>query len=97
MIQHTVLLRFRDSTTLAQIDAARAGLLALEGTIPEVRGVAFGPNLAPSREEWPWVLVVRCDDMAAVERYLAHPAHVDVVNRLLVPIREARLAVDVDA
>jgi hypothetical protein len=34
--------------------------------------------------------------MAAVQRYLEHPAHVDVVQRVLAPIRAARLAVDVE-
>ena len=36
-------------------------------------------------------------DMGAVKRYLENPAHVDVVNRYLAPIREARLALDFEA
>jgi hypothetical protein len=34
--------------------------------------------------------------MAAVQRYAEHPAHVDVVQRVLSPIRAARLAADVE-
>jgi Stress responsive A/B Barrel Domain len=34
--------------------------------------------------------------MAAVQRYAEHPAHVDVVQRAVAPIRAARLAVDVE-
>lgn len=97
LIRHVVLFRFVPSATAAQIAGARAALMGLKGTIPEVREIAFGPNHAPSAGDWPWVLCVTCDDMAAVERYLAHPAHVDAVNRSVVPIREARLAVDFEA
>ena len=50
----------------------------------------------PGAAEWPYVLVVDLDDMAAVQRYAEHPAHVDVVQRVVAPIRAARLAVDVE-
>ncbi|HEX5635286.1 MAG TPA: Dabb family protein [Gemmatimonadales bacterium] len=96
MIHHIVLFRFRDGVTPAQLDAARDALQGLAGRVPEVRRIAFGPNQAPGSEEWPWVLVVVVDDMAAVQRYLDHPAHQDAVKHAIVPIRAARLAVDVE-
>jgi len=34
------------------------------------------------------------DDMAAVKRYVDHPHHVHVARTFLLPIRDARLAVD---
>lgn len=94
MIRHVVLFRFVPSATVAQIAGARSALIGLKGVIPEVREIGFGPNYGPSAGDWPWVLCATCDDMPAVGRYLAHPAHVDAVNRFVVPIREARLAVD---
>lgn len=94
MIRHVVLFRFLPSATTAQVAGARAALMGLKGLIPEVREIAFGPNYAPSAGDWPWVLCVTCDDMPAVERYLAHPAHVAAVNQSVAPFREARLAVD---
>jgi hypothetical protein len=39
--------------------------------------------------------MVELDDMAAVQRYAEHPAHVACVRSAIAPIREARLAVDV--
>ena len=96
MIHHVVLFRFNDGVAEAQVAAARASLLGLPGLIPDIRRLAFGPNLAPGAAEWPYVLVVELDDMTAVQRYAEHPAHVDVVQRVLAPIRAARLAVDVE-
>jgi hypothetical protein len=96
MIHHVVLFRFNEGVTEAQEAEAGAALEGLASRIPEIRGLAFGRNQAPSAGEWPWVLVVRLDDMEAVQHYAEHPAHVDVVQRVLAPIRAARLAVDVE-
>lgn len=96
MILHLVLFRFRAGVPSAAIDAAREALLALQQSIPEIRKIAWSRNLGPSAPDYPFVLSVSLDDMAAVERYLTHPAHVDAVARWLAPIREARLAVDIE-
>lgn len=96
MIQHIVLFRFRADASAEAIAAAGAALRAMPARIPEIRGLFWGPNVGPSAAEWSHVLVVSCDDMAAVERYGAHPAHREVIDRFLAPVREARLAVDVE-
>jgi hypothetical protein len=96
MIHHVVLFRFTEGVSDAQVAELRAKLLGLEGVIPEIRRIACGPNLAPGAAEWPFVLVVDLDDMAAVQRYAEHPAHVEVVQRVVAPIRAGRLAVDVE-
>jgi hypothetical protein len=97
MIHHIVCFRFREGTTTDQVAAAGDALRAMQGRIPEVRSVRWGPNLAPSAGEYSHVLTVALDDMAAVNRYLEHPAHLEVVARYLAPIREARLAIDIEA
>ncbi len=96
MIYHFVCLRFKPGTTDAQIEHAGKALLGLNVRIPEIRAIRWGPNFGPSTNEYTHVLTVVLDDMAAVERYLAHPLHVQVVAEALAPIREARLAVDVE-
>jgi hypothetical protein len=96
MIRHVVLFRYRPDATADQLARAGRELLALRGRIPEIRAIAYGRNLAPSAAEWPWVLTVELDDMAAVQRYADHPAHVACVRDAIAPIREARLAVDVE-
>ena len=94
MIHHVVLFRWAPSTTPEQVVAAGSALLGMKGRIPEVRAVSFGPNLAESRSEYTHALLVVVDDMAAVQRYVDHPHHVEVAKTYLLPIREARLAMD---
>lgn len=91
-----MLFQFRPETSPDQIVALREGLYALRGAIPGIRHLSFGPNLAPGADEWPWVLVVHVDDMSALKRYAEHPAHRKVVEELLTPIRQERLAADVE-
>ena len=96
-VRHIVLFRFIEGATPGQVAAAGSALRAMHGEIPGIRGVAFGPNVGPTSGEWSHVLVVELDDMAAVGRYSVHPVHLDVVQRFIAPIREARLAVDLEA
>ncbi|MDZ4863634.1 MAG: Dabb family protein [Gemmatimonadota bacterium] len=97
MIHHIVCFRFKPGTAPAQIAEAGAGLLGMAGRIPGIRAIRFAPNLAPSATEYSHVLTVALDDMAAVQRYGDHPAHLETVARFLAPIREARLALDIEA
>lgn len=94
MIHHVVLFRWTPAATPEQVAAAGAALLGMKGKIPEVRAVAFGPNLAESRAEYTHALLVVVDDMPSVKRYVDHPHHVEVAKTWLAPIREARLAMD---
>jgi hypothetical protein len=43
------------------------------------------------------VLVVELPNAAAIEPYLAHPVHQDVLAKYIRPVLEARLAVDAEA
>lgn len=97
MIQHLVCLRFKPGTAPSVIEQAGRALLGLQGRVPEIRSIRWGPNLGPSAAEYPYVLSVMADDMPAVQRYLDHPEHVRVVQETLVPFREARLALDIEA
>ena len=96
MIHHIVCFRFKPGTPAELIAAAGAALHGMLGRIPEIRGIRWGPNLAPSATEYSHVLTVLVDDMAAIGRYGEHPVHQQVVAQQLAPIREARLAIDVE-
>jgi hypothetical protein len=96
MIHHIVCFRIKPDALPEAIAEAGAALLAMKRRIPEIRSVRWGRNLAPSAAEYSHVLTVVVDDMAAVARYLEHPVHQDTVARFIAPIREARLAIDVE-
>lgn len=97
MIHHIVCFRFKPGTADAAIAAAADALYGMLGRIPDVRGVRWGRNFAPSASDYSHILTVVLDDMAAVNRYLEHPVHVEVVQKYIAPIREARLAFDIEA
>ncbi|HXI19923.1 MAG TPA: Dabb family protein [Gemmatimonadales bacterium] len=97
MIHHVVCLRFKPGTPESAIEEAGRALVGMERGIPEIRGLRWGPNLATGTVgEYSHVLVVMVDDLAAVDRYLAHPVHQATVARHVAPIREARLALDIE-
>ena len=96
MILHVVLFRFKPGTDAATIRRTGEALLAMQGRIPEVRRVTWGPNLAPGASDYPYVLTITADDMAAVQRYLDHPVHLETIARHVTPVREARLAIDIE-
>ncbi|HTS89823.1 MAG TPA: Dabb family protein [Gemmatimonadales bacterium] len=96
MIHHIVCFRFREGVTGGQIGVAGDALLGMLGRIPEIRSIRWGPNLSPSAGEYSHVLIVALEDMGAVERYLDHPFHQQVVAEHLAPIRDSRLAIDVE-
>lgn len=91
-----MLFQFKADTSPDQVVALRDGLLALPASIPDIHRLNFGPNLAVGADEWPWVLVVELGDMGALARYADHPAHRRVLDHLLNPIRQDRLAVDLE-
>lgn len=96
MIRHIVLFRFRSDAPDEQVRAAGNAILGMRGRIPAARSVSWGPNLAPSAGEWPWVLTVECESMEGVAEYIAHPVHRETVDRYITPIRDGRIAVDVE-
>ncbi len=98
MIHHLVLFRFRPGTPAERIRQAGEALCAMQGRIPEIRAIRWSANRSPeSAGEYSHALTVVVDDLPAVERYLAHPVHRETVAAYIAPIREARLAVDLDA
>ena len=96
MIQHIVLFKLKDSATPGQIVEAGDALLAMKNGIPEIKAIHFGPNLGPSVKEYSHLLMVTCEDMGAVQRYLDHPVHRDTVGKFIGPIRDGRLAADLE-
>jgi hypothetical protein len=57
----------------------------------------WGANLGPSVGEYSHVLTVSLDDMPAVDRYLDHRVHRRTISEHIAEIREARLALDIEA
>lgn len=73
-------------------EAFRDALLALPDVIEPLQSIEVGINENPA-EEWDVVLTAILPDMASVEIYAKHPAHVAAAG-LLAGHKEARACVD---
>ncbi|MEO5823579.1 MAG: Dabb family protein [Vicinamibacteraceae bacterium] len=82
MLTHVVLFRPKPGLTPADADALVAAIERAAGDIPSVRRFEVGrqtssppPYAAGAPPDFPFVAMVWVDDRAALDAYLAHPAH----------------------
>ncbi|HSO95669.1 MAG TPA: Dabb family protein [Acidimicrobiia bacterium] len=93
MIRHVVCLTWSVDATPADVEAVRAGLVALPGQIPEIRSYAVGSDLSVVDGNADFAIVADFDDVAAWRRYQEHPAHQAVLTERIRPILASRAAV----
>lgn len=86
MIERYVFLRLKNEHATEQgRSEARARAAAL-AQVPGVLALTIGEPADPSaRGAWDLSLTARFDSLAAVERYLAHPAHAAYYETFLAP------------
>lgn len=97
MIEHIVLIRWKEGTSREQVDAVLALARIMEG-IDGVRGVSCRPKLGSNGRDKGIadVMVVRMADEAALARFGPHPLHKEFGARM-VPLVEDLTIVDVMA
>lgn len=81
MITHVVLLRLKPGVgpDSEAAQTAHAGMLALPGRVPHIRGWQCGFNLTADALAWDYVLVSSFDAEADMQAYFEHPEHLRVV------------------
>lgn len=94
MLRHVAVFRWVEGTTAADVDAFAAALAGLPALIPEIRSYRFGPDagLGVSANA-DFAVVADFDDAEAYAAYARHPAHQDVIVRLLRPLMAERMSV----
>jgi hypothetical protein len=92
-LTHVVLFTWKAGTTPQDVDLLCQGLAALPGLIPEIRAYRFGPDAGLNTGNAEFGIVAEFDDIDAYKSYAGHPAHRDVIERLVTPIVERRTAV----
>lgn len=93
MLRHVVLIRLRPDATGDQRQAVLDGLRSLPAQIPEIQGYEVGDDLG-LRDGNPQIGVVALfEDEAAWRTYLAHPAHVAVVQGAIEPASDERISI----
>lgn len=93
-IEHVVLFKWREDAAPEAIAAAMEGLRGLKARIPGILALSCGENFSERAQGFQCGLVVRFVDRAALETYGPHPAHQQVVQELINPIRADIIAVD---
>lgn len=84
MVRHILLLQPRPETTAETIEACRAGLAGLVGTIPGLLDFHWGANFAPAERQDGFTYGFSMDftDRASLAAYGPHPAHVPVAAQV---------------
>ncbi len=90
MLTHVALFTWKPGTTDQQIADLSAGLAALPGLIPEIKGYRFGPDAGVAQGNVDFGVVAEFDSADGYRAYAAHPAHREVIERLIQPIRDRR-------
>ena len=90
-LTHVAVFTWKPGTTDEQITALATGLAALPGLIPEIRAYRFGADVGLAEGNADFAVVAEFDSVEGYRAYAAHPAHLDVIERLLAPIRERRV------
>jgi hypothetical protein len=95
MIIHLVVFRWKPGITSEQIAALERGLGGLPGSIAALREYRFGKDLGLREGNADFGIVATVDDADGLTAYLEHPEHRRVVEELVRPIVELRLAAQI--
>lgn len=94
MVEHVVLFRLKPDASEALKTGLMRSLVGLKDLIPGIVHASAGPNFSARAQGYTHGLVIRFTDKAALDAYLTHPAHVEVVEKQVRPISEGVLALD---
>ncbi len=79
MIKHIVMFQFKEENKAHNLLKVKAMLEALPERIEPLRHMEVGINIIPSERAFDLVLTSLFDDMAGLEIYRDHSAHLEVV------------------
>jgi hypothetical protein len=94
MIEHIVLFKLKADAPESDKREMLSRLLALRNTIPGIVHASAGANFSARAQGYTHGFVVRFVDRSALDRYVPHPAHQEVVENHVKPLSEAVLALD---
>jgi len=75
MLQHYVVLKYREGTSDAHVNAFCERMLALRGAIPEIRHMEIGRDELHDARSWDLVMRMAFESVNALRAYQTHAAH----------------------
>lgn len=90
MVRQIVLMRWKNEVSEEEKNEVALGLRSLEEHIVDVRVMKMGSDLKVRSDNFDFGISVDFDDKEAYMRYREHPAHLDVVERLIGPAMAER-------
>ena len=90
MIRHVLVITWTPGATDEQKQRVNDQLATLPPLMHGLRSYTFGPDIGVNPGTADMAIVADFDDADAYRAYRDHPAHVDVVKRLINPIVEQR-------
>ena len=93
MLRHVVLMQLNDDATTERIADLVDGLRALPAAIAEIRRYEVGADLGLRDGNFDLAIVAEFDDDSAFRAYVAHPAHMAVLEERVLPTVAQRFAV----
>ena len=94
VLRHVAVFRWVEGTSPDAVEALASALTGLPGLIPDIRAYRFGADaglgLSANAD---FAVVADFDDTDGYAAYAGHPAHQDVIVRLLKPLVAERLSV----
>lgn len=96
MIQRTVLLKFAETTTQEQLQEVIKRFKALKNVLTGVPEIHAGFNLAERSKEYQIVLMVRFENVAALDAYVGNEQHQEVAAFIREVGRLDSIGVDIE-
>jgi len=96
MIEHVVLMRFKEGVTEQQIEALAGEFATMPGKIELIQDYQFGPNFSDRSGGFTHLLYSRFANRDDLQSYVKHPDHLDLVENQIKPILDSSLVGDLD-
>src|ERR1700694_3807962 len=96
MIRHVALFRWNAGVTPEQVAELAAALAALPSRLHGLRDFRFGPDAGLVEGNADFAVVADFDDSQAYLNYRHHPAHQDVLQRLILPMSGQRMGMQLE-
>jgi hypothetical protein len=96
MIQRTVLLKFAETTTQAQLQEVIERFKALKNVLTGIVEIQAGLNISEKSKEFQIVLMVRFENQAALDAYTVNEDHQAVASFIREVGRVDSIGVDIE-